>query len=249
MEDIILESHLPHISPSKTQAEYNLRVSAIPHLDGVRHKPLAVPAESQAVSARKRIRPKDFNASWGRSGSGTSLLTTTACAGILVLCPLLVVFLWTALQNFDGSLFASIATFWSEGPMTFAARFAPTFSINACFGYAAWLSFQSTLYTNLPSQISTGQLTPAGNILKYKTNGLSAWIITHALGIGAVMAGVLDPAILAKNWGGLLIAANIYGFLVSAFSYMKAYVAPTHPQDRKFSGQQYQLPKLEQMID
>ncbi len=124
-----------------------------------------------------------------------------------------------------------------EGPLSFAARFGPKFSIKACSGYATWLLFQALLYTYLPCTTSTGQLTPAGNLLKYQTNGLFAWVVTHILALAAVMAGVLDPAILAKHWGGLLIVANIYGFLVSVFSYIKAQLVPTHPQDRKFSGQ------------
>lgn len=237
MEDIILESHLPHITPSRSQLGHHLRVSTTPHLDGRPNISSIRLKQPEAHLSRKRVRAKESIASWGRSGSGGSLLTTVGCAGILVLCPLLVIFLWNALEEFDGSLSAALSASWLEGPVAFAARVAPKFSLKACYGYAAWLSFQALLYTYLPCKISTGQLTPAGNLLKYQTNGLYAWVITHVLAGAAVTAGVLDPAILAKHWGGLIVAANIYGFLISALSYIKAILAPTHPQDRKFSGQ------------
>lgn len=234
MEDIILESHLPHISPSKSQFGYHLRVSTTPHLDGRPNIPSISRKQPEAQLPRKT---NDSIASWGRSGSGGSLLTIAGCAGILVLCPLLVIFLWNALEEFDGSLFASLSAPWLESPVPFVARFAPDFSVKACTGYAVWLLFQALLYTYLPCKISVGQVTPAGNLLKYQTNGLYAWVITHVLAVAAVTAGILNPAILAKHWGGLLVAANIYGFLISALSYIKAIVAPTHPRDRKFSGQ------------
>ena len=233
MEDIIIESHLPHISPPTKQFECHLRAVTSTHLE---NRPRIIHKQPPAITARTRALTAEFNASWGRSGSGISLLTATYCAGILTLCPLLVFLLWTALEDFEGSLLASLFAFWLEGPMPFAAQFAPAFSLKACVGYAIWLSFQAMLYTHLPCKTSTGQLTPAGNLLRYKTNGLSAWFVTHGLVIAAARVGVLDLAIIAKHWGGFLIATNIYGFLISAFSYMKAQVAPTHPEDRKFSG-------------
>lgn len=92
------------------------------------------------------------------------------------------------------------------------------------------------LYNYLPARLSTGQLTPAGHLLQYHTNGLSAWILTHLALVFGVFFQVIDPAWIAKNSAGLLIAINSYGFLVSALVYIKAHFAPTHAQDRKFSG-------------
>lgn len=50
------------------------------------------------------------------------------------------------------------------------------------------------------------------------------------------MHGCVDAAIFAKNWEGLLVSVNFYGFLLSGFAYIKAYVSPTHEGDCKFSG-------------
>lgn len=60
--------------------------------------------------------------------------------------------------------------------------------------------------------------------------------MTHGLFIlGSFGLGLFSPAIIHDNWGPLLIAANVQGYLLSAFSYVKAYLFPTHPEDRKFS--------------
>lgn len=102
--------------------------------------------------------------------------------------------------------------------------------------YTIWLTFQICLYQLLPSKISIGQMTPAGNLLKYRTNGLLAWAVTHFFYGLLVWKFGMDPAIIAKNWGPLLISANVYGFLLTGFAYVKANRNPTHHADRKFSG-------------
>lgn len=81
-----------------------------------------------------------------------------------------------------------------------------------------------------------GQLTPAGNLLEYRTNGLLAWLATHAAFAVCVLRGHVDPAIIAKNWEALLVAVNVYGFLLSGIAYAKAYLSPTFEGDCKFSG-------------
>jgi len=48
--------------------------------------------------------------------------------------------------------------------------------------------------------------------------------------------GLFSPAIIRDHWGSLLIAANVYGYFLTAFAYFKAHVFPSHPEDRKFSG-------------
>jgi 7-dehydrocholesterol reductase len=177
----------------------------------------------------------DSNLSWGRSHTG-SLSTSLYCVSIMLLCPMLVVFSWIALEYFGGSLFAASWEALSLGPLDFALRYSPAFSWKATAGYMAWLFFQAALYTYLPGDLSTGQLTPAGYLLQYYTNGLLAWSVTHVAFGWAVLFAGLDAAIIAKHWSGLLIAVNVYGFVLSTFAYIKAHVAPSHAEDRKFSG-------------
>ena len=122
------------------------------------------------------------------------------------------------------------------GPVDYFKTYAPAAEVKASVGYAAWILFQTALYQFLPSKLSTGQLTPAGYLLNYRTNGLLAWVVTHLLFFGLSFSGHINPAILARNWEGLLVAANVFGFILSGIAYAKAHLSPTHEGDRKFSG-------------
>jgi 7-dehydrocholesterol reductase len=154
----------------------------------------------------------------------------------MLCCPTLVISLWISLSAFGGSLTAAYDAMLEVGLFQFFSQYGPRPNFQASVGYGAWLLFQVTLYQFLPSKLSTGQLTPAGNLLKYRTNGLLAWFVTHVMfGVSAYF-GLLNPAILANNWQGLLVSANVFGFLLSGLAYAKAVLSPTHAGDRKFSG-------------
>jgi 7-dehydrocholesterol reductase len=180
---------------------------------------------------------KESHANWGRPHKPTwSALISSV--GIITISPFLVIFTWITLSQHQGSLLNAIGAMYSDGLQHHLAQYGPTLSLQTCAGYAIWVSTQAALYNYLPARLSTGQLTPAGHLLQYYTNGLSAWVFTHIAFILGIYFQMIDPACIAKNWSGLLVAANAYGFLVSAFVYIKAYVAPTHAKDRKFSGNQ-----------
>jgi len=96
---------------------------------------------------------------------------------------------------------------------------------------------QGLLYAFVPSKIGYGQTTPAGHTLPYKVNGLTNWIITHFFYILlSQVFNFFEPTIIYDNWEGILVATNIYGYLLTLFSYVKAHVFPSHSNDRKFSG-------------
>jgi len=175
---------------------------------------------------------------WGRAHRPT-WSASISCLGIITLSPLLVIFTWITLSEYQGSLLNATIAICTDGPWQIVAKYGPTPSSKAFAGYAIWVLTQSAFYNYLPARLSTGQLTPAGHLLQYHTNGLSAWVLTHIAFVLGVFFRVIDPACIAKNWSGLLVATNAYGFLLSAFVYIKAYIAPTHAKDRKFSGKDY----------
>jgi 7-dehydrocholesterol reductase len=72
---------------------------------------------------------------------------------------------------------------------------------------------------------------------RYTTNGLLAWTITHASFVALAWYGWIDPAIIAKHWGGLLVASNAYGFALAILVQLKGYYSPTFLVDCKLSGQ------------
>lgn len=178
---------------------------------------------------------------WGRArdvGFGPVLTALV----IMLFCPYLVIYFWAACDKYQCSLWAPIAELMKQDILldsvvellknTFPTPTKEGFSL-----YFGWLLFQGVLYTLLPGKIGFGQTTPAGHTLPYVVNGLLAWFLTHAAFIVASLYYGLFPAsIIHDNWGGILVATNVYGYFLSFFSYVKAHWFPSHPEDRKFSN-------------
>lgn len=172
---------------------------------------------------------------WGRR-SKANWFASLGAALIVTLCPVWLITNWIALEYYGGSLRLVAQAALKQGIVEFANQHAPQPNFRATAGYLAWVTGQAFLYSYLPGPTSYGQMTPAGNLLKYTTNGLLAWTLTHAAYAATSFIGLLDPAIIARNWEGLLVTVNVYGLVLAGFAYVKAYLAPSHPLDRKFSG-------------
>ena len=111
----------------------------------------------------------DLGLRWGRRSRASSL-QAVACLAVMLACPLLITFLWIALEHYESSLSSTLADILIEGPVTFFSGHWPRFSARAALGYGAWVVFQATLYYYLPCQLNTGQLTPAGEYTIYSIN-------------------------------------------------------------------------------
>ena len=179
----------------------------------------------------------DVDSCWGRKTQAT-WWTAFGSLLLVVICPLWISFNWITLEYYNGSVYETANAIATDGLPFFLNRRVPRPSVKAAAGYILWVLAQGVLYSLLPGPRSTGQMTPAGNLLKYKTNGLLAWVVTHVLVVEASMFDLLDLALLANHWKGLLVAANAYGFLLALFCQIKAHVAPSFPNDRKLSGKQ-----------
>lgn len=63
-----------------------------------------------------------------------------------------------------------------------------------------------------------------------------AWAVTH---VGYFIASeyfhLFPSSLIHDNWGALLVAANVLGYVLTLGTYIKAYIAPSHADDRKFS--------------
>lgn len=164
---------------------------------------------------------------WGRKVQASGW-TAFGSLFLVVGCPLWLFWNWIGLEFFDGSYVSEIAALRQDGIRLFCSQYLPRPSMDASLGYLVWLLFQAALYQYLPGPISTGQLTPAGNLLKYKTNGFLAWIVTHAVAIGAALLGFLDLTIIADYWEGLLVAMNVYGIILHTLCLIKGFVAPSY---------------------
>jgi 7-dehydrocholesterol reductase len=173
---------------------------------------------------------------WGRAGRRRSLLRSILSATPVGLAPFTAVSFFITLSQFNGSLSKFGVAVLQEGFLPVFKVYGPQFSLKGTLAYICWLALQAALFRYLPGPINTGQPTPAGHLLTYRTNGLWAWVVTHVLYVALCWSGVLDPGFIPRNWEGLVAAMNLAGFLLSAFAYAKAYLMPTHPSDRKFSG-------------
>ena len=186
------------------------------------------------------------NPSWGRHAH-PSWMTIINSALIMTFCPLITLFFWAVLEHHNGSIYnalhhLTIAVYSAQNSklcdlVQWIITYFPKPNWVSFRIFIAWYSSQALMYLILPGFIGTGQRTPAGHKLTYKINGLSAWAISITMFIVGVYLGYWDMSELSDNWGGYLVWANIHGYLLTAFSYMKAYAMPSHPNDRKFSGE------------
>ncbi|KAI9929474.1 hypothetical protein ASPWEDRAFT_110782 [Aspergillus wentii DTO 134E9] len=175
------------------------------------------------------------NALWGRR-SEVSAFSGILSMGAVIASPLFVLFIFISLQHFNGSVLdAGIALIssWSD----FFLRYLPRLTTHSATIYTGWVIGQAVLYSTLPGKIVSGAQTPGGNALPYKMNGLASWFVT--VGVFLLIAwkgGVQAAAALADSWGGVLVAANIYGIAVSVLAWLKGRFMPSYMQDRRLSG-------------
>lgn len=101
---------------------------------------------------------------------------------------------------------------------------------------AGYLVFQALLYKVLPGAYHSGQHTPGGRLLWYKTNGLSAFVATYACFWLGHTAGLYKASFIATNFTTLIAVLNVWGLTLTLGAYVKARVSPTSMQDRVFTG-------------
>ncbi|KAG9495749.1 hypothetical protein J7337_012307 [Fusarium musae] len=173
---------------------------------------------------------------WGRAAFGRSWLRSLVGASPLFLAPMASISIFITLAEYEGSLSLFADAVKEHGFWTICAQYGPHITTKGIAAVICFVGIQALLYCLLPGEQHQGQLTPAGYLLSYKINGLSAWIATHLLYAALSWLEILDPGFIPRNWSSLIGAMNLAGFVISALALVKAYVMPTHPEDRKFSG-------------
>jgi len=102
--------------------------------------------------------------------------------------------------------------------------------------YLGWILLQAILFAFVPGTPTYGQITPTGHKLLYNINGFRCYIISHILFYLATYTFKLfKPTIIYDYYYDMFIPANLCGYGLSLFSWIKAHVAPTN-SDCKFSG-------------
>ncbi|TPX51275.1 hypothetical protein SeLEV6574_g00407 [Synchytrium endobioticum] len=207
-----------------------------PQLTSRKKNGVSASAASTSSSPGTTSRVAQTGDTWGRArevGMGTII----GSALIMLLCPLMVIYFYISCNSFGCELITPGLNVFQLGPVGFFNAYFPKPTIAAFQIYLTWLAFQIILAVYLPGKTGYGQRTPAGYILPYIVNGLLAWLVTHALFFILTLGlGLFPASVIHDNWGGLLVAANVYGYFLTAFSFLKAHCFPTHAEDRKFSN-------------
>lgn len=194
--------------------------------------------ETKSIPESSGVIMKKTTTTWGRT-SKADLWTKIGSTAMVCACPIWVTWNWMALEDFDGSLLEAVQ-YTLDWKFSKAGKFdldyLPKPTWTATFIYIGWLAFQAVLYSCIPGRTSYGQRTPGGNVLRYTTNGLNAWVLTHLLFLLGAHQDLYSLSVIARNFGGLFVVANVYGYVLAAFSFLKAHWFPTHANDRKFSG-------------
>jgi 7-dehydrocholesterol reductase len=157
---------------------------------------------------------------------------------VMLTAPLLPIYIWASCQKYGCAVSGPVLDLMrgQRPALEMIAGWVPHSSPQAFLIFAVWCALQLVLLFVIPAPTGYGNVTPAGHKLSYRLNGLRAWFVTHVLLGVAVIAGLIPATLIYDQWGGLLIAANVWGFAITAFVYWKAHRAPSHPGDRHFSG-------------
>src|SRR4051812_3487461 len=96
---------------------------------------------------------------------------------LMLSCPPAVIVMWMIAARFDGSITAFYRGI--DWPTFVALCPRPTLAaLRMIFVFAV---LEGLLLALLPGELHHGPVTPAGNRPRYRLNGLSAWIVTHAI--------------------------------------------------------------------
>uniref|UniRef100_A0A3Q2PSM6 7-dehydrocholesterol reductase n=1 Tax=Fundulus heteroclitus TaxID=8078 RepID=A0A3Q2PSM6_FUNHE len=188
------------------------------------------------------------SAQWGRAWE-VDWFSLIGVVGLLCFAPFIVFYFVMACDQYQCSISQPLLELY-QGKATLLSIWgrAPSFTWSAAKIYAIWVGFQVFLYMCIPDVahkfipgyvggVQDGARTPAGLINKYEINGLQCWIITHALWFAnANYLHWFSPTIIFDNWIPLMWCANILGYAVSTFAFLKAYLFPTNAEDCKFTG-------------
>ncbi len=183
---------------------------------------------------------------WGRAWA-VEMKTAISSLLILTLTPLMVFYFYICAFFYDCALTAPIMELVS-GNLTLSSVWEkiPSFSTHALAVFACWYLLQLFLAL-IPDYFHRiikwykggkllGAVTPAGNQLPYNINGLQAWSVSLTLFLLGWIFNIFSPTIIFDNWGGLLIIANIVGFSLAIFTYIKAFIFPSYINDRLITG-------------
>jgi 7-dehydrocholesterol reductase len=149
---------------------------------------------------------------------------TTIALLLMLVCPLAVILIWYTSVGYEGSLSKMLASM----ALATLLEIFPKPTAVACKIILIFIVMQAILIVLLPGKKYISPVTPAGNQVTYKDNGLLAWLITHLLlYIGAYQLKWFSPTIIYDNFGSILTFCSVGSLLFCCFLYVKGVWFPS----------------------
>jgi 7-dehydrocholesterol reductase len=181
-----------------------------------------VPAPNQAESIAfpAALRPI-VDTSRGWTGDVKSGRTVALPLLLLVASPLLVLSLWTVTVHHGGSLASALAA------GSLVVQQLPRPSATAAVILLGWAALQWVLLVALPGPVHHGPRTREANRPQYRINGISAFVVTHALLLVAIADDWFAPDAFYRHYGELLATSALGAFVFCIALYLKGVFAPS----------------------
>lgn len=143
--------------------------------------------------------------------------TTLVPIVLVLVCPPLVILLWSTVVSLDGS----VARLLAPGGFAAVRRALPSPSFEGLVLAGAFVGVQLTLLLLLPGRVQSGAVTPQGNQPTYRLNGVPALFVTHGLFWLGVWAGLYPATIVYDRFGSLLVTLCMFALVFCAFLHWK----------------------------
>lgn len=166
--------------------------------------------------------------------------TTIQSAFMLIFCPILTNWFLASCTHYQCNIASMPLAMFRVNSIQEAKEllllWSPHGTLKASQMWLGWVGLQVLLYQFVPGKTGYGQTTPAGHLLPYNVNGLTCYFISHFLFVLGSYLGFFKMSVIADNWTGLFVIANVGGYALTSFCMLKAHLFPSHPADRKFTG-------------
>ena len=141
----------------------------------------------------------------------------------IVVLPILTMLLWLIVRYFDGSVLA----FAEEASLDRVIQLWPLPSVKSAAMLGVWITFQALLLLALPGRWQLGPVTPAGDRVAYKLNGVPAFLVTVAAFSVASSTKWFSLTVVYDRFGEILMTCSLTGILGSFLLYFKGVWAPS----------------------
>jgi 7-dehydrocholesterol reductase len=143
---------------------------------------------------------------------------------VMATLPVMTILLWLIIRHFNGS----VAEFAAKATVAGVIRIWPWPSAIAVEIIALWVALQTFLLLTLPGRRHLGPLTPTGDRVAYKLNGIPALLTTLAcFYLAAYRLEWFSPTIVYDHLGEILMTSSVIAIACSMLLCIKGLRAPS----------------------